>query len=271
MTDQKKKKKKIRPKQQNVYPKTPTVSLYGQNSTKLLAWGQDAKRTAMKKNNHDILLSRFKLQLDENLQLEPLPNGISVLDAISDYLEAFHTHICRELQRGFANNYDQSKFRYCLTVPAMWSDKAKSIMREAATRAGLINRWDHPDRLMLISEPEAAALYCEKKCEQFNLGHGQRFLICDAGGGTVDLIVFEIDDSGEQRALKEVTKGSGDSCGSTFLDLNMRAYLEDRFYHLGKVNDSAMETMMEAFIDTIKVSPSNNLLCTCILIKLNTA
>ncbi|KAG1437703.1 hypothetical protein G6F55_014055 [Rhizopus delemar] len=91
-------------------------------------------------------------------------------------------------------------------------------MREAAIRANIINRWDHPSRLMLISEPEAAALYCEKKCDQFNLGHGQRFLICDAGGGTVDLIVFEIDDSGEKRALKEVTKGSGDSCGSTFLD-----------------------------------------------------
>ncbi|KAI8047181.1 uncharacterized protein B0P05DRAFT_566644 [Gilbertella persicaria] len=125
-------------------------------------------------------------------------------------------------------------------------------MREAAIRANIINRWDHPNRLMLISEPEAAALYCEKKCDQFNLGHGQRFLICDAGGGTVDLIVFEIDDSGERRALKEVTKGSGDSCGSTFLDIRMREYLKDRFYHHGKISDTAMESMMETFIDTIK-------------------
>lgn len=76
----------------------------------------------------------------------------------------------------------------------MWSDRAKAIMREASIRAGLINNNDHPDRLMLISEPEAAALYCEKKSEQFNLRHGQRFMICDAGGGTVDLIVFEINE-----------------------------------------------------------------------------
>ena len=75
----------------------------------------------------------------------------------------------------------------------MWSDHAKAAMREAAIRAGLVQRGDHPERLMLISEPEAAALYCEKKSEQFNLVHGQRFMICDAGGGTVDLIVFEID------------------------------------------------------------------------------
>ncbi|KAI8975499.1 hypothetical protein BDF20DRAFT_610723 [Mycotypha africana] len=240
------------PKQQNVYPKTPTLSLYRNGSTKLVAWGQDAKKTAMKRNNNDQLLSRFKLQLDENLNLPPLPNGLTALEAITDYLEAFHSHVCKDLQRGFANNYDQSKFRYCLTVPAMWSDQAKATMREAAIRANIINRWDHPNRLMLISEPEAAALYCEKKCDQFNLGHGQRFLICDAGGGTVDLIVFEIDDSGERRALKEVTKGSGDSCGSTFLDIRMREYLKDRFYHHGKISDTAMESMMETFIDTIK-------------------
>lgn len=243
----------LRPKQQNVYPKTPTLSLYRNGSTKLVAWGQDAKKTAMKRNNNDQLLSRFKLQLDENLNLAPLPNGLTALEAITDYLEAFHSHVCKDLQRGFANNYDQSKFRYCLTVPAMWSDQAKATMREAAIRANIINRWDHPNRLMLISEPEAAALYCEKKCDQFNLGHGQRFLICDAGGGTVDLIVFEIDDSGERRALKEVTKGLGDSCGSTFLDIRMREYLKDRFYHHGKVSDTAMESMMETFIDTIKV------------------
>ncbi|CDH49417.1 actin-like atpase domain-containing protein [Lichtheimia corymbifera JMRC:FSU:9682] len=142
--------------------------------------------------------------------------------------------------------------RYCLTVPAMWSDQAKATMREAAIRAGLINRYDHPDRLMLISEPEAAALYCEKKCEQFNLGHGQRFMICDAGGGTVDLIVFEIDDSNGRRSLREVTKGQGDSCGSTFLDAQMREYLKDRFYGLGRVSDSAMESMMENFVEAIK-------------------
>jgi molecular chaperone DnaK (HSP70) len=81
----------------------------------------------------------------------------------------------------------------------MWSDRAKATMREAALRAGLINSNDHPDRLMLISEPEAAALYCEKKSEQFNLKHGQRFMICDAGGGTVDLIVFEINEPPGER------------------------------------------------------------------------
>ncbi|KAI8969254.1 hypothetical protein BDF20DRAFT_894016 [Mycotypha africana] len=243
------------PKQNNqVYPKTPTLSLYRKGSTQLVEWGHGARRLAMKPNNADsLLLSKFKLYLDEHLQQTELGNGLNIIDVIADYLRAFHLHVCTELLKGFAGNYDQSRFRYCLTVPAMWSDRAKATMREAAIRAGLINANDHPDRLMLISEPEAAALYCEKKSEQFNLRHGQRFMICDAGGGTVDLIVFEIHEPpGERRTLKEVTNGHGGSCGSGFLDLRMREYLKRKFSHYHTINDSAMELIMDTFVNVIK-------------------
>ncbi|KAL9548897.1 hypothetical protein MBANPS3_005462 [Mucor bainieri] len=243
------------PKQNNqVYPKTPTLSLYRKGSPQLVEWGHGARRLAMKPNNADsMLLSKFKLYLDEHLQQTELGNGLNIIDVIADYLRAFHLHVCTELLKGFAGNYDQSRFRYCLTVPAMWSDRAKATMREAAIRAGLINTTDHPDRLMLISEPEAAALYCEKKSEQFNLRHGQRFMICDAGGGTVDLIVFEINEPpGERRTLKEVTNGHGGSCGSGFLDLRMREYLKRKFSHYHTINDSAMELIMDTFVNVIK-------------------
>ncbi|KAG0173998.1 Heat shock 70 kDa protein 12A [Apophysomyces sp. BC1034] len=243
------------PRQNNhVYPKTPTLSLYRKGSTQLVDWGHGARRQAMKPNSIDfLLLSKFKLYLDEHLQQESLPNSLNVIDVIADYLRVFHTHVCTELLKGFAGNYDQTKFRYCLTVPAMWSDRAKAAMREAAIRANLIQRSDHPERLMLISEPEAAALYCEKKSEQFNLAHGQRFMICDAGGGTVDLIVFEIDQQTTgRRTLKEVTNGHGGSCGSGFLDLRMRDYIKRKFHHLGSINDSAMEHIMDTFVNIIK-------------------
>ncbi|KAI8997651.1 hypothetical protein BDB01DRAFT_771832 [Pilobolus umbonatus] len=243
------------PKQNSqVYPKTPTLSLYRKGSTQLVEWGHGARRLAMKPNNSDmILLSNYKLFLDEHLQQTDIGNGLNITDVIADYLRAFHLHVCTELLKGFAGNYDQSKFRYCLTVPAMWSDRAKAVMREASIRAGLINAEDHSDRLMLISEPEAAALYCEKKSEQFNLMHGQRFMICDAGGGTVDLIVFEINQKpGEKTTLKEVTNGHGGSCGSSFLDLRMREYLRMKFAHCHTINDSAMETIMDTFINVIK-------------------
>lgn len=55
-------------------------------------------------------------------------------------------------------------------------------------QAGIIQHQDPPYRLELISEPEAAAAYCENKYKSWNLTDGNMFMIVDAGGGTVDLI-----------------------------------------------------------------------------------
>lgn len=140
----------------------------------------------------------------------------------------------------------------------MWSDRAKNTMRDAAIKAGLVSESDPRNRLMLISEPEAAALYCEKKCDQFNLKHGDRFMICDAGGGTIDLIVFEIDEQGrntskKRRLLRECAKGHGQSCGSIFLDRRFRKLLKKKFKDdLASIPASAFETMMDTFVEAIK-------------------
>ncbi|CAO3593678.1 unnamed protein product [Absidia cylindrospora] len=244
------------PKQNNnVYPKTPTLNFYQGNSNQMTQWGNAARLEMQRPTaRNSVLLKQYKLYLDENIakDLPPLPNGLTIVNAIANYLHAFHEHVVNELKKGFARNYGQHQFRYCLTVPAMWSDRAKATMREAAIKAGLIQDNDHRDRLMLISEPEAAALYCEKKCEQFDLRHGDKFMICDAGGGTVDLIVFEIDER-SGRKLRESTKGHGQSCGSVFLDRRMRKLLKKKFKeYLSSIPASAFETMMDTFVDLIK-------------------
>ncbi|RUP50449.1 hypothetical protein BC936DRAFT_139040 [Jimgerdemannia flammicorona] len=247
---------------------------YKPNNKKLSQWGNAARLEMVKPSNKDaLLLKQFKLYLDEEASkdLPPLPNGLIVVEVIADYLRNFHAHVIMELRKGFARNYEQGHFRYfhcvfpnhyvllgcftqqCLTVPAMWSDRAKSVMREAVLMAGIIGPNDHRDRLTLISEPEAAALYCEKKCEQFNLKHGDRFMICDAGGGTVDLIVFQIEVTGRGRKLKECTKGQGQSCGSVFLDRRMRRLLERKFKdYMATIPACAFEAMMDQFVDLIK-------------------
>ncbi|KAI9015286.1 hypothetical protein CLU79DRAFT_797009 [Phycomyces nitens] len=236
-----------------VYPKVPTAAYYEDGSKQIAAWGYEAIRKANMPNKKGSLLTRFKLLLDPSVSNTiSLPNGLTPLQVIADYLREFHKHVHKEFENKFGAIYHASKFRYCLTVPAIWDDRAKSIMREAAILAGIVSRNDHPDRLVLTSEPEAASLYCEKKSKQFNLTHGQRFMICDAGGGTVDLIVFEIEDSDGVKTLKEVTNGSGSSCGSTFLDENMKNILKKRFGRHADNNKSAIEIFMNHFITSTK-------------------
>ncbi|KAG0365658.1 Heat shock 70 kDa protein 12A [Gamsiella multidivaricata] len=244
------------PKQSHNYPKVPTCNLYGPGSKDILEWGYPAKIAMTKPpfKNH-ILLSKYKLHLDESSGPHPpLPNGLTVVDAISDYLRVFHAHVLQSALRGFGSAFEQRHIQYCLSVPAMWTDHAKSMMRQAALQAGMITPLDPPHRLLLISEPEAAALYCEKKCDQYQIGHGQRFMICDAGGGTVDLIVFEVNAGPQGRTLREVTRGSGHSCGSVFLDERMEALLRRKFSKWTErgLTPANWVQIMETFIHNVK-------------------
>ncbi|KAF9349654.1 hypothetical protein BGX26_012072 [Mortierella sp. AD094] len=244
------------PKQNVQYAKTPTLNLYQEvnGKYKMVEWGWKSKlQMETPAASKYIQLYQYKPYLDEDLALVPWKDKVSVPDAISDYLRAFHEYVAEKILQEFGSSYSRKSFRYCLTVPAMWSDKAKDVMRKAAVRAGLITAADHPDRLMLVSEPEAAALYCEKACKQYDLGHGDRFMICDAGGGTVDLIVYEIASTSQGRNLSEVTKGHGASCGSMFIDLNLNNLLIGKFRSQGAVfPKSVIQTLVETFAYQLK-------------------
>lgn len=84
-----------------------------------------------------------------------------------------------------------------LTVPAAWDARGCDIMREAAITAGLVassragdTNWK--DRLRIITEPEAAAVHCAQLTNLHHLKPSQNFIVCDAGGGTVDLAVYKV-------------------------------------------------------------------------------
>jgi molecular chaperone DnaK (HSP70) len=77
-------------------------------------------------------------------------------------------------------------------------------MRAAAIKAGLVasshaedTTWK--DRLRIITEPEAAAVHCAYLSDLHRLKPSQNFMVCDAGGGTVDLAVYKVDRSTNER------------------------------------------------------------------------
>ncbi|KAG0309718.1 hypothetical protein BGZ99_000795 [Dissophora globulifera] len=238
------------PKQNIQYAKTPTLNLYKKvdGKYKMVEWGWKSKLAMDTPSRSEyIQLHQYKPYLDEDLAMKPWTNPVSTSTAISDYLYALHEYAADKILQQFGPSYSRQSFRYCLTVPAMWSDKAKDVMRQAAIRANIIKETDHPDRLMLVSEPEAAALYCKRACKQYDLGHGDRFLICDAGGGTVDLIVYDITLSSEGQKLSEVTKGHGASCGSIFIDLNFCNLMIKKF---GTQGAKFPSEIIPALVDT---------------------
>lgn len=91
--------------------------------------------------------------------------------------------------------------------------------------AGIIDKDDHVDRLLLVGEPEAAALYPEKMRGGISIKPDETLMIVDAGGGTIDLTTFKKTIDGETKSFKEITEGVGNTFGSARLDLNLREYI----------------------------------------------
>ncbi|KAI7897314.1 uncharacterized protein EV154DRAFT_454752 [Mucor mucedo] len=243
------------------YSQTPTRSAY--TNGKLIKWGGFGEVAKFIQ-----IISLFKLHLDEtkkDLNIPELASGIDVEQAISDYLKAIFEHTCGQLEAHFGRSFDTNKLRFCLTVPVIWTEKAKIIMRDAVIRAGLISKEDPQDRLLLVGEPEAAAMYCETFLDEYNLKPGQNFLICDAGGGTVDLVVYRIsgDKKGKNSLMEEVV-GDGASCGSTTLDVRFRRFVSDNiklfFEDEDPLTDKELDAIVKVFTDETKSQvchPSN--------------
>ncbi|KAI9490489.1 hypothetical protein BDB00DRAFT_837393 [Zychaea mexicana] len=243
------------PKHFGFYAKVPSLLYYKGRANRLVDWGDGARRLALQPGQDGTLIRQFKLWLAKNTTPPPpLLDGQEPVVAISDFLRLFHESVLEQMMRTGAGRYSVDQFGYCLTVPAIWDDTAKATMREAMVQAGIIRADDPPERLVLVGEPEAAAMYIEKQCESWNDMQDQdTFMIVDAGGGTVDIIIYQIDKSGETRSLKEITRGSGGTCGSAYIDNNMRQWLLDRLGSYAEhVSTCTLENIMESFVEKIK-------------------
>lgn len=109
--------------------------------------------------------------------------GKTVVDAVSDYLTEVYAHTMDTLTRRYGESFMAStRVEFVLTCPAVWSDAAKNTTLQAAERAGMGSR----SEIQMISEPEAAAVYTLKAIQPNHLSVGDNFVVCDAGGGTVE-------------------------------------------------------------------------------------
>lgn len=128
-------------------------------------------------------------------------------------------------------------------------------MRSIAMEAGLGQRTDPPNRLILISK-EAMAIYCLRKMVHFELRHGDRFMICYAPEGeSVTLVMFEVSGSasyGRVQQSKEGARSFGPSCGPDFVEANMERLPERRLRKYRDIISAAQwKELMCSFTDMI--------------------
>ncbi|KAI4264735.1 MAG: hypothetical protein L6R42_000173 [Xanthoria sp. 1 TBL-2021] len=203
--------------------KAPTELFY--EDTRLM-WGYEIPSDADPIRWFKLLLLREEDLASELRDSEFLLRGRKMLresektavNLIADYLRALWRHVLDTIQKARGKSVVEGlSFNVVITVPAIWKDYARQGMEEAAREAGILDtRPAGPTTLTFAPEPEAAALasICEsgRKVEAGNV-----FVICDAGGGTVDLISYEVGDK-DPIALHEAVVGTGGLCGGVFID-----------------------------------------------------
>lgn len=149
-------------------------------------------------------------------------SGKSAAEVVAYYLHEIYMHAKAELIKRYGTLFvETTAVHWVLTVPAVWSDTAKDATLTAAKQAGM-----GPD-LTLISEPEAAVVYTLQAIQPNHLKKRDNFVVCDAGGGTVDLISYEIKESRPLR-IEESAEGSGACCGGVMLNIGFERYIRHR-------------------------------------------
>lgn len=190
--------------------------------------------------------SWFKLRLDPAARIDDSESGISVsegpgllrlphgktarevcADFLREIYHEFHAQLVRSLGQGVV---DVSRKEFWFTVPAIWSDQAKAHTRAAALDAGFGS--GEEDEIFLISEPEAAAVASLSRLgdnarDQIRVGEG--ILVCDCGGGTVDITTYHLTQVTPALKFEELLVGEGDFCGSTYLDRAFHTWMSRTF------------------------------------------
>ncbi|KAL3247710.1 hypothetical protein ABHI18_012298 [Aspergillus niger] len=184
----------------------------------------------------------------------PVPYHSSPEDVVTDYLRCLREHAVDTLKLKLGSSMDSTGLEFVITVPAIWPDKAKMTTMVCAEKAG----FGEASAVRIISEPEAAAIHSLRASNPHGLKVGETIVLCDAGGGTVDLITFTIIELSPNTRLKEEAPGTGSLCGSTFLNRRFEELLNDRLSSLPGWERDTLDEAMHRFETVAKRTFNGN-------------
>ncbi|KAM0205863.1 hypothetical protein ACHAQI_008693 [Fusarium lateritium] len=225
-------------------PKAPSTVFYRHLDDKNPSWGYSTPQD-------ECVIRWFKLLLIDEKDLPDKVRESSQVKAaralllkynktpvqvFADYLVNVWTHSYHQIAAAEGDRFTHIyPLHFVVTLPAIWPHYVRKRMTEAMQLAGLLDFSSVGDtKISFISEPEAAALASlNENAGRWENEVGNHFVVCDAGGGTVDIITYKIE-SLEPFKVVESVRGDGDLCGAMFLDesflkmLNQKIPLETR-------------------------------------------
>ncbi|KAI8720957.1 hypothetical protein NCS52_00541900 [Fusarium sp. LHS14.1] len=236
--------------------KIPSAVFYHRMTERDFSWGYEAPI------GEDVLRWFKLLLVDENdlpFKIRTSPHVTTAralirqlnktpVEVIGDYLGALWKHSRENMMRAVGQRvFKIARLHFVVTLPAIWPHYARTRMEEALRQAGIREPRPAGETIVdFISEPEAAALAClESSSDAIDLKPGQHLIVCDAGGGTVDIITYKIIKM-DPLTVQESVKGDGDLCGAMFLDESFELLLKEKIPGdiQAKMGDSGLRKIM---------------------------
>ncbi|KAF9732889.1 hypothetical protein PMIN06_007483 [Paraphaeosphaeria minitans] len=246
--------------------KIPTVIRYDNDGTTgAYTWGYRAQQDSALHGKH--IHEWFKLGLCNDFEARrareselmrkyksqtalPAVKGDECMDLVVNYLSSIKGAVDQFFRSQYGEDAAQCPRDYIITVPALWDHAEQEKTRLCAERAGM----GEGSQLQLVPEPEAACIYAIQQMLWIN--EGDTFVICDAGGGTVDLASYTIESLNRDQILHcklaGAATGSGGLCGSSFLNRIFQSYLEKKLEDYSGWEPDFMTEALRAFEDHIK-------------------
>lgn len=212
----------------------------------LTSWGFLALEGEERNSPEKVTREWFKLELDESF-LQGARNHEDVCAWYRDFL----TKLYNQIQTYFeAKKPDLWKgdVRFAFSVPTTWKE-AKTINRFKVliAEAGFGQEPGHTTRVTMTEAQAAAVATAEEK--DHLLKRDQIILVCDAGGGTTDISLLQIElSSNESLCLKSLDGVIGITAGSTFIDKSFRGEVRET---LEKLNEKYASADQESLIEDV--------------------
>ncbi|KAK6533826.1 hypothetical protein TWF694_002755 [Orbilia ellipsospora] len=161
---------------------------------------------------------------DENMEPEPWQTwvklGKSITDVVKDYIQLLYDHMLSTFNdQGLSPN--NINYNILFTVPAQFEvlevERFKSIVNSTGFKNHTVS--------VSLREPEAAILYTINHGMKPLMPTGQCIVLCDAGGGTVDIASYKVVELEPKVKIEQVDIVSGAPCGSIIIDRNFKNFL----------------------------------------------
>ena len=144
---------------------------------------------------------------------------------------------------------DISLMQFIITVPAIYTDNAKQMMKEWMNKALQNISKSHKvqsDQIVVALEPECASMSVLHDMFGDDIKSGTEFILADIGGGTADICVHKC--TGKNK-VKEIDAVSGDAWGAEYITDQFENLLCDMF---GKdIITEFKQTHKSAYIELI--------------------